>query len=489
MRISKYAWILGLLVSNARAQSFTAADFSQYMGLSAVYANPCWIVASPNARQSQLGAVGASFDNDYWALEAPFTPWQLLTGTVDPQYKNANGKIQWQPDWLTRNDGASSVRLSTQVEFRGPAFAKQLGTRLAWSTQTRTRSYLQVLEADPSLLKWAETAGSGQSQASGVNLGSAFHLQSSAWQEWAGSLAAVPVSNGSLRIRLGATAKLYMGLGYVEAKSAGTRFKLYGQDSLTVFNSDMQWSYSSPRAIQALTGSILSGARPSLGSISGVGLGFDLGAVVEFGRMGDAKWRAALDGKPSFGANPYRAQLAFSLLDMGGIRYGNELTSVNIFNDQPKTLVWDTAVWAALAQGQNALFTSLESFAQSELNYSKTAQKRSVRLPATWVMQGNYRFNRWLQLGVQWKHNNQALALSSVRVVPRFESKWFELGTPLALLAGYRDFGAGAFLRIGPVWLGSDKLFSSLFQNKKSDLDLYAGISLGWKLGDSSKKN
>ena len=104
-------------------------------------------------------------------------------------------------------------------------------------------------------------------------------------------------------------------------------------------------------------------------------------------------------------------------------------------------------------------------------------------------MQGNYRFNRWLQLGVQWKHNNQALALSSVRVVPRFESKWFEIGTPLALQAGYRDFGAGAFLRIGPVWLGSDKLFSSLFQNKKSDFDLYAGISLGWKLGDSSKKN
>ncbi len=490
MKNLRNLWLLVLAYPGLlRSQGFTGADFSQYLGISSVYANPAWIVATPYAKQAQLGAFGLGFSNNYWALEAPFTPWQWLTGGVDPSLKNAQGKIVWRPEWLTRNNQLQAADLMAQAEVRGPSYAKQLGTRLAWSTQTRTRSYLQIRDTDPALFRWAESVARSQSSSSTASLGSNFHLQSSAWQEWAGTLAAAPVSNGSLRIRLGATAKMYMGLGYAEAKSQGTRMQFFGRDSLTVYNSDMTWTFSSPQALQSITGSIVSGTRPSLGSISGLGLGLDLGAVFEFGRMGDAKWKAVVDGKPSFGANPYRFQLALSVLDFGGLRYGSDLSTIQISNSQAKTLVWDTAVWTALAQGQNALFDELESFARRELNYQNSTESRTVRMPATWVLQGNYRINRWLQLGAQWRHNSAAVGLSSIQLVPRFESKWLELGVPMSLHSGYRDLAAGGFVRLGPLWLGSDRLFSSLFQTSKSDLDVYMGLSWGWKLGsDNAKK-
>ena len=67
--------------------------------------------------------------------------------------------------------------------------------------------------------------------------------------------------------------------------------------------------------------------------------------------------------------------------------------------------------------------------------------------------------------------------ITTVTVTPRLEKKWFSIYSPVSYNAqGQLNWGAGA--RIGPVFIGSGSIMSSLFRQKLSTADAHIGLSI-----------
>jgi hypothetical protein len=62
-------------------------------------------------------------------------------------------------------------------------------------------------------------------------------------------------------------------------------------------------------------------------------------------------------------------------------------------------------------------------------------------------------------------------------VVPRIETKWFEISTPISIYENYSQFGFGAFVRVGPVFVGTDNMLKSLNTTSHTGMNMYFGIS------------
>ncbi|MFM6952679.1 MAG: hypothetical protein ACKOXR_06045, partial [Bacteroidota bacterium] len=66
---------------------------------------------------------------------------------------------------------------------------------------------------------------------------------------------------------------------------------------------------------------------------------------------------------------------------------------------------------------------------------------------------------------------------SALIITPRIETKWLEVATPLGLTQDYRKGNIGAYVRVGPVFLGSDNFLSNLMLNNIKGVNFYCGVS------------
>jgi len=83
----------------------------------------------------------------------------------------------------------------------------------------------------------------------------------------------------------------------------------------------------------------------------------------------------------------------------------------------------------------------------------------------------------WVQ-GLRGNNSLSAKMPSSLSITPRWESKWIEVGMPLALLDNYGSFTFGIGARLGPLFFGTDNLGSFLNINRPRGTDLYFGLSM-----------
>src|SRR5690606_38829357 len=100
----------------------------------------------------------------------------------------------------------------------------------------------------------------------------------------------------------------------------------------------------------------------------------------------------------------------------------------------------------------------------------------------------DFRLTRNFYLGVlanqDLKGNNSAglRATSFVSVLPRFEYRGLEVSMPLTLSENYRNFYVGSYVRLGPVFFGTDNLGGLLTvaaNGQFSGADIYGGVSFG----------
>ena len=135
--------LLGLLVNSTNAQIFSALQNSNYSGVNLIYTNPAHVALMTHKRSATVGIIGYDLTNDYFSLEAPFSLWKLITGGVDDKYRNPDGSINWQKEWLKEDESRNDINLNLSTEFRGPSYVNHYG-RFVWGTATRTRSTLDI---------------------------------------------------------------------------------------------------------------------------------------------------------------------------------------------------------------------------------------------------------------------------------------------------------------------------------------------------------
>jgi hypothetical protein len=170
-------------------------------------------------------------------------------------------------------------------------------------------------------------------------------------------------------------------------------------------------------------------------------------------------------------------------MDWGRVSYRNELKSFSMSNTSPVTLKTDAAFLGAFAQGSSEGFAYLEQFAKDNMNYQSDALSQRVVLPTQIQLQGDYRLMSRVYASFHWQQSLLAAQTqgfrqpSSLIVSPRIETKWLEVAMPMGLTQDYKKGNIGAFVRVGPAFVGSDNFVTNLMSNNIKGINLYFGLS------------
>lgn len=476
-----------LLFSKAESQTLNGLQNSNFAGVHSVYSNPALLTSMAYKRHANISTFSAEVNTNLVSLTAPFTLWQAMNANVPAEYLNDKGKVAWKSEFLQGYPVGIGGWAFMGLEWRGPSYAKRIGQRTVWATHSRSRSNISVKNVSDATLTFGRLLlDSGIKNRGGLeflqSVDKPFSFQANAYQELGASVAFALVDAKKLKVSVGATAKYIMGLGHVSITTPGFKINSYVGDSLVIQNSNVEVSYSESQVLQRMMRGVILGGLPSFRDIIGSGLGFDFGISVEGGKGGSVvQFKERWLGDPT--VRNYHWRLAASLLDWGQVSYKNQVKSFRMSNTTPVTLKTDATFLGAFAQGSAEGFAYLEQFARDNMNYSEEAKTQQITLPTQLQIQGDMRLMSRLYASFHWQQSLVAAKTqgfrqpSSLIVSPRIETKWLELAMPMGLTQDYRKGNIGAFVRVGPVFMGSDNLITNMMSNNIKGINLYFGVS------------
>jgi hypothetical protein len=468
-----------LLVKNGVSQSFSALQNSNYSGVNGIYTNPASLTLMTHKRSANIGGLGFELNNDYATLNAPFSLWDLMNGSVDAQYKDAQGKVQWNDEWIQTDLNKSEININMSSEFRGPAYANQYG-RFVWGTATRTRSQASINNMSVGMWNFAKQWVDSQRLINPLEaMAYSIDARANSYQEISAVLGYRLVNNSHLKLGLAFTGKGILGMGSLNVRNSGGRFAAIGMDTLMLSDGYMELAYTDNKILNQLFSGVISGSFPSLSSINGFGYGLDLGISMEIG----TNMQTDLNAREGF--KDYTLRLGAAVLDIGSIGYRNQNTGYIIDAQQTSyKLALNTPEFvSAVSQGSKAVLDHAITQAQEQGVLKSNNEITQVELPTTLQLQADWRIVQGVFVAAHWQ---QALRMgkkwefaqfSSLAVVPRFEHKWFEVAMPLRYQSTFNRWSFGAHLRTGPVFIGTDNMANIFKTAPYSGMTFYMGIT------------
>lgn len=466
----------GFSAASLSAQNFYGLQNSNFAGVHAMYLNPAGIADTRYTGHANLMTFGTQFINDYVTLELPFSLMDVVKNDVPAQYKDANGQIKWDPSYLKENLDGSTKNINIGLEFRGPSGMVNIGNRFAFAAGTRVRSALQFNNVSQDLLQFAKSQLDSQPRSYTTITDNRFALNVNAFQEISATGAMLLMNKKFFYLKAGVTAKYLMGLGSLYAINNGIDFKTLGGDTVLINKSDLQVGYTNTEFLQRLQNGSFAGSLPSFRNVNGSGFGFDLGAIFEY----RPEVADAITSK-----NNYLFKAGVSIMDIGQISYGTNMKTFSASNTVPVTFTEDSALSAAFGQGVDSGLSWMKNYASANFNYTEGTGRSKAGIPTTMNIQLDWNIFKWFYLGVNWTQSvvtRRDIALrkpSSFVLLPRVETRLFEVCVPVSVYNDYQDFGLGLFTRIGPVFFGSDNLVKSVNRSSFNGFDFYFGISYG----------
>lgn len=482
------AFLFQITPAVLKAQNYYGLQNSNFNGYNAIYINPAGI-ADSRWRFHAASSFGNHFSNDYVTVELPFSVRQLLSGNVPSQYKTPSGNIAWDPNWFKENLNGKPKNAYLGIELRGPGAMYSITKKLAVGVGMRTRFGLNMYNISENFVRFAKSVNEVNGPNVSLIQDNQFTLNISAYQEYNATAALVLHNKEANYLKVGASTKYLQGLGAAYIINEGINFEHKkgpnGADTVIINKSNIKVGHSSPEFIENLQSGSFGAVLPKFKDVAGSGLGIDIGAVYEF--------------RPDFAQiatskNMYLLRAGLSILDIGAINYKNKVTNYSAFNTNPVRFYGDSALSNAFSQGIDSGLSYMESYARNNFNYKKGPDQFKVAIPTTVNIQLDYNVFKWFYIGLNW---TQALARkskvafrrpSNAVLIPRFEHKLVEASVPLSFYNDYKDFGMGFFLRIGPVFMGSDNLIKSVNRSSFNGYDFYIGIASGIPMKKSKRK-
>ena len=270
--------------------------------------------------------------------------------------------------------------------------------------------------------------------------------------------------------QVGLTAKYLMGLEgfYFENSEDLEAYTKITGDTIAAEKMDLRFFY---------TGSNL-GAPPFQLALNGAGFAADLGMEWTF------------DGE----FDPYQFKFGVSLLDIGAIGFNKNAANHHAVSSKPVVLPngdYD------FVKSPEDLDNAIRLFSYQTLGDSAAtfvSDQFTLWMPSAISIQGEYGFfpSLWVHgaLVQQIPHPGAAIERgNAIMLAPRFEKRWFAAGLPVTLY-NMEQLRVGAFVRLGPVVIGSDNFPAFLLPGRLSGGDFYFAIHWPFNLsGGTGRAN
>ena len=466
----KYWLTLGgfLFISTiSLAQNLLGISTSRYGGTNRLYINPSLVADSPSKLYLNAATANLTANNNYFRYQAPFSLLKFITGNVSNQYKNPDGSVHFDVNYTRENLDGTAKNGTLAGEVRGPAILIKTGQYSAIAVTTRFRAVGQVVGASESLLS-ALRAGLGDKALYSIPTdNNKFSLNSNTYAELGLTYAGTLWQEEGQKLLLGLTGKLLIGYNAQHIINRGANYRIVADPSnpnsavLELNQLDATLGYTTFLENRSITPRTLFSADSP-----GRGFGFDVG--ITYIKQYDAESPAL--------------RLGLAVTDVGGLTYKGEQFN---YADIGKNPVRFTNSDFNRITGSLDVLQSI----RDKINVGRTPDKTSFRagLPTSLNLTFDYQLPTGFGVNVTYFQDVravQALAIhqpSMLAVVPRYDARWLSVALPIAYLN--HGLTAGASVRVGPGWLGTDNLLGLLGNSSNGihprGLDIYAGFAFG----------
>ncbi len=467
-KIIFFAFLFTALCSKAQVNDVLKA--SQFGGITNVSFNPA-IADNPFLVDINLVSAGVGFENNYIGISPKtFTNHSLFN---DPNF---------QADQLTERLNGDPKKLFLGMQVQGPlsfmvSFGKKRNNKNAIGFSYHANSIVNIDGVGERFARSAyyglgnkadSITGFDYQNLSNQNLS----VKALAWADMGITYSRVLYDEGAHMLKAGVTGKAIIGLAGGYISSNNINYKIRGYDTLDIYNSDISYGHSAALSnAQSLTASdILNGK-------SKVSFGADLGVVYEW-RPDKDKYQYDYDCQKWYlnDVKKYKLSVGFSVIDIGRVMFAqpNDVSSYHA-----NVVGWDVA-----NSGINSV-NSFDSVVHNTNGFSAIkANSFKMWLPTRFNLYIDYNIYKGIGLNLNGiisptlaKQDNQVHYPTSVALTPKYDMKWFGVYIPLTYNE-FGNFGAGAGLRAGPLFVTSSNLITAFAYKATYAINIQAGVKI-----------
>ena len=449
--------LIGLSITQAKAQDFLAFNHDNYAGVTGMFYNPSSIADSRYRFDMEFIGLSSRIDNNWWTLD-PAVLFRLNS------FKDTN----FIKKYLSAIDNDDPKFAIQSLEVRLLSFSVNLTDKSALGFSIRARQMININNLDPRVANLALNKNN-ISSLFGQDLNLKDMSQSAvAWAEYGLTYSQVLLNNKKHFLKAGLTAKLLQGMGALYLYENSIAYKYLNQD--TALNVDVDIKFGATTNFEDLL-QYKFAAKPAIGG--------DLGFVYEY-RPKYADYLYDMDGKTNLwrkDQNKYLLKVSFSVLDLGQMKFKKQFGS-NDFIIKQDTLDFGSVNVLNVKNLADSLNANGQVVGSDP--YFK------YRLPTTLNLDVDYRVANHFYINLAGcyalnqgtKYYTKANYLSSVSLTPRYEKRWYGIALPMRY-DQFKHFNLGLGLRLGPIWIGSNNLlaFTGL-QKSITSADAYMAIKI-----------
>jgi Family of unknown function (DUF5723) len=475
---------------NINGQQYLGVTSSNYGGTNSLYANPANIVGSRHKVFVNLAAADFYIGNNWLKWNAPYSFYKLTSGAIVPKKKEI-----WRSSFLTTIENNKNKNINSLIDLRGPAVLFAIDDKQALAITSRGRGGVSINNLSQKisvLIQKGSKATNLINKGDGQNLS----LNMNAFTEIGFTYGRDISLNAEEAIKVAASIKRIIGITNFHFIGKNGDFDIlsnvpdpddvnyYYDNVLKINNMNSEFGHSDlVKGVEEFS------FRPSYWfskDSPGRGLGFDLGISYEF-RPEIQKYIYKEKGvvKVDQTQNKYQYKFGVSLIDIGRVRFNNPAFVDNFRNSTKDKFFFEDKVDKKRAISNEKTDLKVQEIQKTlEVSGSDDINDFSANLPMTFqtyfdfkVRENVYVYGTWVQ-NLRAKDNLGMRMPSQISVVPRYESKWFEVACSISLLNDYQLFAYGLSARVGPLFLGSDNLQGLLNFGKPRGIDIYAGLNI-----------
>ncbi|MEY3983953.1 MAG: hypothetical protein RL160_1512 [Bacteroidota bacterium] len=451
--------------ASAQAQHFTGVLVGKYSGILGAGVNPALTAASPYIWHVNLVGVWGNVHNDYLKLRMPYPVYRFIGNRIPAPYVDEKGNPTWSNSWLKERLNGNPKNVGIGAMVKGPSVLVKVDKN--WklgvvSDATALGRVSGVYEPLAHALRNELDTAKGAYDLFDLRRRSNTETISRLTVHGMGYAAAG--IHASRRIKLkwgnyldaGINLKKVWGLGGFAFASQALKITKVNDDSVQLDGTDMRYyEFNS----------------------NGRGEALELGVLYtlqkpEFRQPGGYKYRHP----------DYLLRAGLALMDVGRIRYNNVAYTQWL---NTSTVGWNLKAAEDRYKNQQPGLDLAEQVFRDLPGMQQGRSNIAVGLPTRLVLHADYQYTRdfFLQAQVvqslRGRHSMSMRHPSYMMLAPRYTRSWLEVSTPLFLEYDYKQFRAALALRVGPVYLGTNSLFSMLSGKRMRDADFYIGIAFG----------
>jgi len=471
-------WLLALallasgLSLSTHAQDLNALGGSNMAGLYGLDVNPASIADSKLRMDFLLFGAGFNVQGDYAALRR---------GKLFDAFERADfARPLTDPDkaWNERlvGGGTRSQHLNLRANLAPlGGFMLTLSPKTAIAFTANLRVVASIVDANPESIRLflsdfraSDLYGQPVTNERGAML--AQH-----WLEYGFSYARVLQDEGRHFFKAGARLKLLQGANGFSFAADGVNYTQVSIDQTSIapgsqFNYAFSRNFGFPTPFLENSGRILQ-------FTSAPGIGADLGVIYEF-RPRIVDYTYDMDGErnlPVRDQMKYRLRVGLSLLDLGGITYKTDAVARQVrVPGGAGNLVYPDLAAASAAEVDARVVSTYGP---------GTLGTHRLSLPTRLSLQLDGRItDRWYVGAVMMQsladRRTSPTLPSTYQITPRYESKVLDVLVPVTFNE-YGHTAIGTFVRVGPLYVGSNSLWNSFVVGEESFVtDVFIGVKI-----------